>query len=1599
MNSFRRHGRIRTRFVVILGLSVVVIGAGLFAAYRYRSSSMAANSRKEALAALEAGRWEDAVKHLNDYLNRRPEDTELLMRYADANLRLTPPGNAAAAKALRLRLRLYTDAELSQPKVKDEHGELCELLCRLYYQGKQYSDALYIAEQRLKLDNAESRLISNDPRRLGGHDINAAIWKARALIQLNKEEQAEKLVEALTVTESDGKDVTSYPAEVRAWALRADLRMRDQANPDRDGAGKILDACIEANPESPAAYALRAQFNLNRMGTGMTPDQEMALRASIREDAHKADDLNPKDANVLLMLGNLYLRLRGTAAEKADDYARARATLDRLHKLEAPENMYDLDPRDLLLAEYQFRAGLMAKDGSAEERIKLAEEGLEKLPNPYRMQFVVQAVDLCLMAGDQAKAEAVWSEHGPDLKKLAQDSADLRDQVDLVEGVLLRADGTPYEAAAKLEGLVARNDALPQAWRQLARAYIDTRQNARAIRALERYLGLGVDDEDARAEIARLSYQRNEFARAYAMARQIENSAPDNLENKLVRMEAELRGGNGPLGPDAQARLAGELTALREAYPDRVEPRLLLARLEASRALSAGDDPAVVRQAQQKAITELEAAMQSTNPEDVRRATLILADFHAQLKELDKAIELCRQAVEQSPESAEPVVALANLLAADGRSAEGIKLLAEDAMQKFTGEEKSRVVRGLSALHFSQGQRKDAIGLLKQEAEDNPDDVQVRLALLEQPEVRGIPLKQQDGRTVTDLGGAEIEKWGVADVDEAERLIGQIKTIETAGGIRWAIEQAKLWNERVELLERLRQVNWADLSDERRAALEKSGKIDGEASWTKLKDDKRDALTNEATRKAVEAELVRCTAANPDSVEAVMYLGNIYQADGREDQAIKLFTRFVDTHPGNVPVANALLTLLQRMGQVSDAMRVLNRLPGGMNELSMQRVSVELQLGDRQAAESTLRAAIAANPEDGQSRALLAGLVYKGPETLDAALKLLDEAEALQPGLLVTTRTRVRILDDADRKEEALQVLDQLVSAQGNFIAYLLRAEYLIALGRNEDAQKDVDQLTKVPGVTGGEAYQAQASFAVRMGDANKALELCKAGLVAHPNFDPLRRLKVTLQCTSSDDKIRAEGMAGLSELIAEQPDDMELKAFKGTLLLRSTKVEDRDAAVALLEEVVRRMPRNVAAHWNLIHYYSQRGEYERARTQANLAVGANPDSPDLQLVQAEVSRELGDLSVSRNLAQRVLDSTKNNVPARLVLAKLNLVEGRYDDARRLTAEALELDPTSSDAQLLQAELLNMDKKYKEAVEQLEAFRKTRPAEDLKILLALADLNRLMADYARADELLAIADTVSPWHPDIALVRLRVLTAQQKYDDMMTLLKTRRLTIRDECHVLTGGAAMLINARAQAQVREMRALFDGFTSENPARLDGHLGRGMVYYASGRDGYAEAEKSYRRVLDIERYNQKALNNLAWLVGVDLDRPDEAVKYAQDGVNIYPKDPHLLNTLGVLQYKLGQFDNALKSLEQCLLLTENIPSTRAKTLVYIGRAHGKLGRQDKARSAFSEAADIDRKLHVLSDEERGEIGMMLNSPAGARAIDPARSIGPPAVKSAA
>ncbi len=200
----RWYKRINLKLVVILVLVTGTLGAAVVVGHYARKRIIASRELAAGKEALRKEDWAKACLHLRTYLSKRPNDVEMLGRYAKAHLAVRPRKReniGAAVGAYR---------QLLQNRPGDR--EACDELAKLYFSIGDYGQAEHVSRQRLTA---------------APDDARARIWLGRALVAQRKYDEVTELMTSF---------VEAHPDQIEAYQLLSAAALRGDPSQLRDAA-------------------------------------------------------------------------------------------------------------------------------------------------------------------------------------------------------------------------------------------------------------------------------------------------------------------------------------------------------------------------------------------------------------------------------------------------------------------------------------------------------------------------------------------------------------------------------------------------------------------------------------------------------------------------------------------------------------------------------------------------------------------------------------------------------------------------------------------------------------------------------------------------------------------------------------------------------------------------------------------------------------------------------------------------------------------------------------------------------------------------------------------------------------------------------------------------------------------------------------------------------------------------------------------------------------------------------------------------------------------------------------------------------------------
>jgi tetratricopeptide (TPR) repeat protein len=448
------------------------------------------------------------------------------------------------------------------------------------------------------------------------------------------------------------------------------------------------------------------------------------------------------------------------------------------------------------------------------------------------------------------------------------------------------------------------------------------------------------------------------------------------------------------------------------------------------------------------------------------------------------------------------------------------------------------------------------------------------------------------------------------------------------------------------------------------------------------------------------------------------------------------------------------------------------------------------------------------------------------------------------------------------------------------------------------------------------EARQALATLFIRGGQVDRAVAALEEVMALAPDKGSALGMIAGWLSREPDQEAISAVMHGLVERHGEHPDVLY------TYAQYALHTEQHEAALAQLDRALAQRPEWGAARMLRAQILVHRGEPEQALAELDRAVAGEPDDLQLRLTYARLLIQADELDRAREQFQLLAELAPDNPDVLYAVSLLTLDADRLQEARSYLLRLVELGHRTEEAYYY---LGRITEQHGEPAEALAWYEKVDGGEfrndaQIRIAALLAD----QGDIASARERLAearMADHAQA--PRLYIAEAEMLREARLYDEAMHLY--------DEAVLMLPESDDLLYARA-------------LLAERMDRLD------------------LTERDLRTILERDPDNAHALNALGYTLADRTDRHQEALGYIERALALMPEDPAIIDSMGWVQYRLGNYEEALEHLRRAYELSDD-PEIAA----HLGEVLWVLGEHAEARAVWrrglEHAPDSEHLLEVM------------------------------------
>ncbi|MFT4192569.1 MAG: tetratricopeptide repeat protein [Comamonas sp.] len=392
-----------------------------------------------------------------------------------------------------------------------------------------------------------------------------------------------------------------------------------------------------------------------------------------------------------------------------------------------------------------------------------------------------------------------------------------------------------------------------------------------------------------------------------------------------------------------------------------------------------------------------------------------------------------------------------------------------------------------------------------------------------------------------------------------------------------------------------------------------------------------------------------------------------------------------------------------------------------------------------------------------------------------------------------------------------------------------------------------------------------------------------------------------------------------------------------------------------------------------------QAGNTAGAREAAESAQQRTPTAEGPALLALELSGS-DQRGAAIALLERYLQQPQARPEIRLDYARVLLQDERFDDVRTQLKQVTAVQPTPDDKGLealglglptavaeawLLLGLVDLQQQQTTEAEpalqrylelsQNETDSARRSANRRQAYIALAQIAADRQDYAAADQWLTRIDDTGA-APDTLVRRANLLARQNRLDDALRLIREAPLpavpTTQEADRVRTLAEIQVL--RDNGQPRQAYARLNALN--RAATQTGQPDPGLLYdqamLAEEIGHTADIEPLLRKVIALSPDNAHAYNALGYSLADRGERLPEARELILKALALAPQDPYITDSLGWVEYRLGNLAEARRVLQQAYDLKPD-----AEIAVHLGEVLWKAGQPEEARAAWRNAQRLD------------------------------------------
>jgi len=391
-------------------------------------------------------------------------------------------------------------------------------------------------------------------------------------------------------------------------------------------------------------------------------------------------------------------------------------------------------------------------------------------------------------------------------------------------------------------------------------------------------------------------------------------------------------------------------------------------------------------------------------------------------------------------------------------------------------------------------------------------------------------------------------------------------------------------------------------------------------------------------------------------------------------------------------------------------------------------------------------------------------------------------------------------------------------------------------------------------------------------------------------------------------------------------------------------------------QELNRRHPGQAFIMLLLAKFEANLGKYDDALMHINQLIEIDDSLVDAYLIKAQVHSGLKDQSAAMQAISLAVEKRPTDTSLRMQYARMLVQIKEFDQALMHFAELKKLLPDNENV-LLSLGLLSIElNKHNQAKEYLqELLNKGYHNQQAHYYLGRIQQNQgedmaAIANYDRVYD--------GEYWLDAKIRSAGLISDAGQVDDALSRLEALSHDNQDENNQIKIFLAQGEVLRSVSRHKEAYFLYNTALVKSPENTDLLYARALT--AEKLNMLDVTESDLKMVLMHEPKNANALNALGYTLADRTERLAEAREYILKAAELLPDDPAVLDSLGWVYYRLGEYQAAIKWLNKAFEILQD-----AEIAAHLGEVLWVNGQAEKAKNIWRKGEQLDGNQSLLRD----------------------------------